>query len=270
MAIKSYTNQKNAKAKPARPRILNLIAPVALPNNISDKVQEQIFEVLKITPFKALSIPVCAYAKDVRDPGYERKDGKTFRDDKPIYIGYVRKYDAKTNTFTVSVMERFVRFVESFINPAIEVAYAETFYGEFKNINRFNLIALGPNNYSSKDDKEAEKAVEDTADEDRYPKAKANSVPVYSDKSLGDIEPQNAEAEELLEIDDSVGEEDSTEVVKESNESTEEDEPETTTVIAQSMEAKEEEALYEETRYIEPPEKKDSFQVTIGDVVNPQ
>ena len=280
MAIKSYTNQKNAKARPAKPRILNLTCPVALPNNISDKVQDQIFEVLNVTPFKALSIAVCAYSKDVRDPGFERKDGKPVRDDKPVNIGYIRKYDPKTNTFTISIMERYVRFVEGFINPAVEVAYAETYYGEFKNINRFNLIALGPNNYSSEDDEEAEAAIEEKPIGDRYPKP--NSVPLHSTKSPVanetpaqvveedfDDEEEIEEEEKLLEIDDSVGVSDSVEVAASDEVTAEEVEApveEKTEVAAKS----ETEPAYEETRYIDPPEKKDPFQVTIGDVVNHQ
>ena len=298
--IKSYTNQKNQKPRPARPMTLTLSCPIALPNNIKKSVQDQIFDIIKTTPFKFLSIPLSAYPKDVDDETTNR-----FKYDKPVNIGFVRGYDEKTNTIRVVVVEKFAQFVENFINPAIEIVYTDSWHGELQRINRFNIIALGPQSYGYGPEDEKEDKPTKTS---KAPKQNATSVvpksatvveapsqPIIPSKgiNLDEITPEDDDDEVIIEkapkdvdvekqVDEAIEQYEKTSEsdISEDTEMTVETEEITpaTEVAERKVEAiedaeVEQEGTPEEVRYIEPSNihhDDGAVGVTIGDIMKEQ
>ena len=136
--IKSYSNQRNRRARPE-----NLVAKygLVLPDNMSDEVSAQLFEVLESTKFNKLPINIFMpqryiFTEDTNANGYKRRNANNFTS-----VGFIRNYNAADETFEVVVFNRYAEIASKFSRPAIDIIFMES-NNELVNIIRFNLIDL--------------------------------------------------------------------------------------------------------------------------------
>lgn len=136
--IKSYSNQRNRRARPE-----NLVAKygLVLPDNMSDEVSAQLFDVLESTKFNKLPINIFMpqryiFTEDTNANGYKRRNANNFTS-----VGFIRNYNAADETFEVVVFNRYAEIASKFSRPAIDIIFMES-NNELVNIIRFNLIDL--------------------------------------------------------------------------------------------------------------------------------
>ena len=147
---KSFSNSK--KQRPASNH-LTVKIPMILPEDISEKVENEIFDVLENTRFNKIPMQLSAYRRDLGN-AYQGNE------DKSISIGFIKSFhpgDENTDaSFTVIIFGKYADSVKDFINPAVEVAYMER-NDELTTITKFNIIPLGPDSYGEDPEEEAPK-----------------------------------------------------------------------------------------------------------------
>lgn len=203
--FKSYTNQRNVKQR-ERSQQLTMELSVALPSNIKENIEHQIFEVIAATPFQRLSIPVTGYLRTVDPEGFNKKQGNP---DRTTNIGFIKKYDEASKKFHVIIFERFAKIVSAFANASMEIIYVDNFNG-LSRISKFNVIDLGAKKTKSAD--KAEKAapkvdidsVEEEAEELHCQDVKAIECedvkqPAKTAEKAADNEPLSAPIADMME-----------------------------------------------------------------------
>ena len=135
MAIKSYKqNNKNTQTQPDYMKL-----GLVLPDDISDRLADEILSVLQQTPFSRISIPVSTYR-------FYTDESVADNDNRVITVGYVKSYDADTRTFTVVIFNANRPLISSFENPALEVVFSE-YGGKLGVITKLNVIPLDEGEY---------------------------------------------------------------------------------------------------------------------------
>lgn len=139
--VKSYSYQKKRNNRPQVPSNLVLRLPIALPENIDEALEDQIFSLLGDTQFD--KIPVLVYAK-AYDLGI---DSGNSRGPSYVKVGYIKKFtvvdDEATGYFEVSIYNRNAENIKKFKHPAIELEYNDYNNNTLLNIVRFNVIDYG-------------------------------------------------------------------------------------------------------------------------------
>lgn len=81
----------------------------------SNDVLNEVFDTLKNTPFDKISIPLYS----VRNVLFSEEAENT----KNITVGYIKKYDADKNEFTVVIYDGFKDKVSAIEDPVIDVVF---------------------------------------------------------------------------------------------------------------------------------------------------
>ena len=128
---RNFQNQRTRKQQPKQ----NFMKfGIALPYEISDSLTEEIMEVLKSVPFNKVSIPVSTYR-------YLVEDGIANDDNRVITTGYIKNFDAETETFTVVLFSNNREKIEKFSNPMLEIVFSE-YNGKLGVITKFNIVPI--------------------------------------------------------------------------------------------------------------------------------
>jgi len=138
--VKSYSYQKKRNNRSQVPSNLVLRLPIALPENIDEALEDQIFSLLGDTQFD--KIPVLVYAK-AYDLGIDSSNG---RGPSYVKVGYIKKFTVEnesTGYFEVSIYNRNAENIKKFKHPAIELEYNDYNNNTLLNIVRFNVIDYG-------------------------------------------------------------------------------------------------------------------------------
>ena len=148
---KSFSNSKKQQQRSASSH-LTVKIPMILPDDVSEKVENEIFDVLENTRFNKIPMQLSAYRRDLGN-AYQGNE------DKSISIGYIKSFhpgDENTDaSFTVIIFGKYADSVKDFINPAVEVVYIDR-NDELTTITKFNIIPLGPDAYGADPDEEEE------------------------------------------------------------------------------------------------------------------
>ena len=128
---RNFQNQRTRKQQPKQ-NFMKL--GIALPYEISDSLTEEIMEVLKSVPFNKVSIPVSTYR-------YLVEDGIANDDNRVITTGYIKNFDAETETFTVVLFSNNREKIEKFSNPMLEIVFSE-YNGKLGVITKFNIVPI--------------------------------------------------------------------------------------------------------------------------------
>lgn len=137
--VKSYSYQKKRNNRPQVPSNLVLRLPIALPENIDEALEDQIFSLLGDTQFD--KIPVLVYTK-AYDLGIDSGNG---RGPSYVKVGYIKKFTIVDGLgyFEVSIYNRNAENIKKFKYPAIELEYNDYNNNTLLNIVRFNVIDYG-------------------------------------------------------------------------------------------------------------------------------
>jgi hypothetical protein len=120
---------KNAKAKAP---IKSITAKLVFCKDLSDEVYNEIIDVLKKTKFNKISFPLNTYRYLVDDSVDEN-------DTRMLTVGYIKKFDAEKQEFTVAVYPKSYDAVSAFENPSVEVVWTE-FKGKLGVITKLNIV----------------------------------------------------------------------------------------------------------------------------------
>lgn len=85
--------------------------------DISAALADEIMDVVRSTRFHRVSISLNSYRRN-------HNMAASADDTRVITIGYIKSYNAETNTFQVVIFNNAKEAVEKFKNPHIEVAYS--------------------------------------------------------------------------------------------------------------------------------------------------
>lgn len=85
--------------------------------DISAALADEIMDVVRSTRFHRVSIALNSYRRN-------HNMAASADDNRVITIGYIKSYNAETNTFQVVIFNNAKEAVEKFKNPHIEVAYS--------------------------------------------------------------------------------------------------------------------------------------------------
>lgn len=172
-----YKSFSNSKQKQQRPQHLTVQVPMILPEDISEKVENEIFEILECTRFDKIPMAISAYRKDL-DKAFDGNEYKT------VNIGYIKSFnpgDENTEaSFTIIIFSRNAESVKNFVNPAVEVEFIDR-NEALVTMTKFNLIALGA------DDEPEEKvsAQPQTVNKPKPPQQPKNEEVAEKQESLG-------------------------------------------------------------------------------------
>ena len=130
---KSYNNFDKTKKQPKiNPNEFKL--PLYLSADLSEKVTNEIIDVLSNTKFDKVSIPLSTY-KTLMDSNVDETDTRV------CTIGYIRKYDSESKCFTVIVFNNFVDLIKEFGDSAIVLQFT-THKENLGTITRFNVCPV--------------------------------------------------------------------------------------------------------------------------------
>lgn len=106
--------------------------PLCLEGDISEDLYGEILSVIAGTKFTKISIPVNTYRKYVVE-GFKDDDTRVST------IGYVKKFNPKTNKFVVVIFNNSVDAINKLQNPAMELVFTQ-YKGKLGTITKFNII----------------------------------------------------------------------------------------------------------------------------------
>lgn len=132
---------------------------IIVPEGTSDAVMDEIFDVLRKTPFNKVSIPVGTYR-------YLIDDTIADDDNRVITVGYIKRFDADNNVFDIAIFSNNKPLIEAFENPALELVFTE-YNNKLGVITKFNVVSLLDEDVDESEvyPKEAEDAEEYSAEE---------------------------------------------------------------------------------------------------------
>ena len=105
-----------------------------VPEGTTDEVMEDIFEVLKKTPFNKISVPVGTYR-------YLIDDSIAEDDNRVITVGYIKRYDPEIRVFDIAIFNANKQTIEAFDNKALELVFTE-YNNKLGTITKFNIVSL--------------------------------------------------------------------------------------------------------------------------------
>lgn len=132
--------KKNHKVNPNEIKV-----PLYLPADLNENTANEILKVLAETKFNKISIPVGTY-RCLIDYNVDESDNRV------CTIGYIRNYNIKNNEFTVVIFSKFMDFVKSMKESAIELTFTN-YKDKLGTITKFNII---PVVYENEEDNEPE------------------------------------------------------------------------------------------------------------------
>ena len=107
---------------------------VAIPEGTSDKVVDEILDVLARTPFNNVSVPVSTYR-------YLIEDNIADDDNRVITVGYIKSFDYENQQFNIVIFGNHKQIIEEFPNPALELVFTE-YNNKLGVITKFNVVPL--------------------------------------------------------------------------------------------------------------------------------
>ena len=134
--VNHSTNTVSTQQKTKQPKVNpnEVKAPLYLPADLADTIREQILGVLAGCKFNKISIPLGTYRYLV--------DNTVGEDDNRITtIGYVRRYDAESQEFSVVIFNNFIDLIKSNEHNAIELVFS-TYNENLGTILKFNIIPV--------------------------------------------------------------------------------------------------------------------------------
>lgn len=125
---------RTQKSKQPKVNPNEIKALLYLPEDITDTIREQILGVLESCKFNKISIPLGTY-RCLIDSSVSENDSRV------TTIGYIRKYDAEAQEFSVVIFNKFIDLIKANEHNAIELTYNT--YGEnLGTILKFNIIPV--------------------------------------------------------------------------------------------------------------------------------
>lgn len=107
-------------------------AQLHIPSEANDEIRESILTVLKHTRFNKISIQLTTLRNVV--------DSSIDKDDTHITtVGYIKKFDSKTEEFTVVLFNNYASTITAFKKPIIVPTYSE-YEGKLGTIIRLNIF----------------------------------------------------------------------------------------------------------------------------------
>lgn len=128
-------------------------APFVLSDDIPAALADEIMDVVRSTRFHRVSIALNSYRRN-------HSMAASSDDNRVITIGYIKSYNAETNTFQVVVFNNAKETVEKFKNPHIEVAYSS--YKEKLNV--ITKFIIAPEEDKEEDTADGEEVIEVSID----------------------------------------------------------------------------------------------------------
>lgn len=109
-------------------------APLYLPADLNENIVNEITTVLTETKFNKISIPLGTYRCMI--------DNNVDADDTRVCtIGYIRKYNAETKEFTLTLFNNFVDLIKSMGDVVVELQFT-TFKEALGSITKFNIVPV--------------------------------------------------------------------------------------------------------------------------------
>ena len=109
-------------------------APLYLPADLNENIVNEITTVLTETKFNKISIPLGTY-RCIIDSNVDADDARV------CTIGYIRKYDAETKEFTLTLFNKFTDLIKSQGDVVVELQFT-TFKEALGSITKFNIVPV--------------------------------------------------------------------------------------------------------------------------------
>lgn len=145
---KNHGGRKNFNNKVAKVNPNEIKAPLYLPADLNENIASEILNVLTTTKFNKISIPLGIYRNCIEnnvDPD----------DNRICTIGYIRKFDAETEEFTVVIFSKFTDIIKGLGDIAVDLMYT-TYKDALGTITKFNILPV----FYETDDEEANESEE--------------------------------------------------------------------------------------------------------------
>lgn len=111
-------------------------AKLFLDDDIDDTIKNDIIDTITNNRFNKISVPVSTY-RSVIDPDADSDDTRT------TTIGYIRRYNPKTKTFTIIIFDKFISAMASIDEMVIEPLFT-IYKNRFGTITKF-IVGEMPN-----------------------------------------------------------------------------------------------------------------------------
>lgn len=100
-------------------------APIVVELNldgISDSLKSEIIELFTKTRFNKISVPLYSYRR-LFDEEFAKSTESN--NDKTTVVGFIKKFDSKSNKFTLAIYNGLRDRVDAFKNPVVKVVFTE-------------------------------------------------------------------------------------------------------------------------------------------------
>ena len=98
-------------------------APIVVELNldgVSDSLKSEITELFTKTRFNKISVPLYSYRRLFDDEAKTESNN-----DKTTVVGFIKKFDSKSNKFTLAIYNGLRDRVDTFKNPVVKVVFTE-------------------------------------------------------------------------------------------------------------------------------------------------
>lgn len=133
----SYILDSKRNNRPQKPKSLHYTIPVIISQATPEEVKNAILNVMAMTPFEQISIPVNAYRAHIEANVHEK-------DTRVLSVGNLKSYNKDTGMAEVVVFpSKHQEAVDSFIKKGLGISYStDNHTGEFLRIDQLIIVPL--------------------------------------------------------------------------------------------------------------------------------